>query len=360
MHVSTHADEAPLCRFFEALHEGFKQMAARRGEAVHELCIAGRHVRLRVAGSRLASLVRPLAHLVQNTSANVGRPATLEILAWDGPADWHPPRPPWDFHQLSWLGEVTAAEGSAFAINFSPDHGLLQILHRPTGRVLYWLPSADALPFWEVAAPFRVPLHWWAQSFGGHVAHAAAVGHDGRGVLMVGRGGSGKSSTSIGCVDAGFEFVGDDYVLLTPGPQPTAHSLYHTAKMHTEFMHRRMPHWAGQVALEIGPERKSVFFLNECRSRQVQRQLAIDAIIQPRISPTARTGMENLPRSLALLGLAPSTMYQLPGARQATLSFFAAWARELPAYTLHLGGSPTDAAQEISRLVTRQEVPCAA
>ena len=110
------------------------------------------------------------------------------------------------------------------------------------------------LPYWETAAPFRILFHWWSQSFGGQISHAAAVGRDGKGVLLAGRGGSGKSTTAICCVDAGMEYVGDDYVLLTRTPTPTAHSLYNSAKIHTAFLRQALPHWQDRVAGEMGPE----------------------------------------------------------------------------------------------------------
>ena len=354
------AGDQELHHFFEKSSERFEQAAAALGEQTRDFTIADRQVRVRFAGTSLVHLARPLEHLEHGGSMDHTDKPELEILVWDGVGPWQPPAPPWDFEQLHWFGEVAGLGSDEFSVNFAADQGLLCMLHRPTRRAIFWLPDAQCLPFWETAAPFRVIFHWWAQTFGGHVAHAAAVGREGNGVLLVGRGGSGKSTTSIACVDAGMEYVGDDYVLLVRTPQPTAHSLYQTAKIHTRFLHRALSHWAGWVAGEIGPEGKSLLFLNEHLPQQMRRRLAVHGVIQPRVTANAQARIERQAAARGLLAIAPSTMYQLPEARQATLSFFAEWTRAVPAYLLHLGTDLTSAPRALSRLVADKEVRRAA
>ena len=349
-----------LGNFFDACTQRFERASAALGEDRRDFTIAERPVRVRFAGVALAHLARPLAHLAhpQPAPSHVG--PELEIFVWSGTGPWQPPAPPWDFQQLHWFGEVADLGSQEYSVNFAADQGLLCMYHRPTSRAIFWLPEADGLPFWETAAPFRVIFHWWSQTFGGHVAHAAAVGRDGQGVLLVGRGGSGKSTTSIACVDSGMEYVGDDYVLLTRKPRPVAHSLYQTAKIHTRFLHSDLAHWADWVAGEIGPEGKSLLFLNEHLPKQVRSRLAIHGVIQPRITQNDQARIEQQAAARGLLAIAPSTMYQLPEAREATLSFFADWTREVPAYLLHLGTDLTSAPRVLSRLVLDKEARRAA
>ena len=47
------------------------------------------------------------------------------------------------------------------------------------------------------------------------IAHAASLGRDGRGILLLGHGGAGKSGTALAGVAAGLQTVGDDYVALS-------------------------------------------------------------------------------------------------------------------------------------------------
>lgn len=380
---SATAQISDLERFFDETAAGFDRAAEQRGESSHDFRIAERHVRVRIAGETLAHLARPLSHLKTdrpypsacptNCKSSCKSPclsaartlatpaaAKIEILAWDSPGGWLPPRPPWDFAQLGQGGAIVGLENDRVLVNFTADHGLLCMYHRPMNRAIYWLPSANQLPYWELAAPFRILLHWWSQSFGGQIAHAAAIGCDGDGVLLAGRGGSGKSTTSIACVDAGMQYVGDDYVLLMPGAMPTAHSLYHSGKIHTAFLRQSLPHWQPRVAAEIGPEHKSLVFLNECVPDQVRRKLTIRAVLQPKVSAANDARIVPQSASLGLLAIAPSTMYQLPQARQSTLSAIADWIRDIPSFRLNLGADLQSAPRELIALLASKEMSRAA
>jgi hypothetical protein len=341
-------------RFFEHTAQGFELVAAERGETTHQLQLADRTVRLRFAGNSLTHLARPLAHLATIAVGQDAGAPDLTIMAWDSPDGWLPPRPPWDFRRVGVLGEIAGLEAGELSANYSGDHGLVCLYHRPTRRALFWLPDAERLPFWEIAAPFRILFHWWSRTFGGQICHAAAVGCDGRGVLLVGRGGSGKSTTAIACVDAGMEYVGDDYVLLTRDEEPVAHSLYNSAKIHAPFLHQVLPHWATWVAEEIGPERKSLVFMEQSLPRQIRDRLLIEGVVQPQVTSSRLARISRRPASHSLLAIAPSTMYQLPEARQQTLTFLADWTRSVPAYLLHLGTELSSAPNVLSRLLAEE------
>jgi len=276
-------------------------------------------------------------------------------MAWDSPDGWLPPRPPWDFRRLGVLGEIPGLEAGELSANYSADHGLVSLYHRPTRRALFWLPDAKKLPFWERAAPFRILLHWWSRSFGGQICHAAAVGRDGRGVLLVGRGGSGKSTTAIACVDAGMEYVGDDYVLLTRDDEPLAHSLYNSAKIHTAFLNQSLSHWSSWVAEEIGPERKSLVFMDQCLPRQLRDRLLIEGVVQHRKSPIRSTpGFRVAPLRMRFWQspLPPCTSSPKLGNRRYLSSRIGT--RSVPAYLLHLGTDLSSAPSVLSRMLAQE------
>ena len=68
----------------------------------------------------------------------------------------------------------------------------------------------------------RIP-HWaagilisqWAGTAGLLPVHGAAVGVNGRGVLLAARGGGGKSTLAAACLLSGMDYVADDYVLVS-------------------------------------------------------------------------------------------------------------------------------------------------
>jgi hypothetical protein len=188
------------------------------------------------------------------------------------------------------------------------------------------VPDATLLPFYERAAPLRTLLHWALEPYGCRLAHAAAVATSAGGALLAGRGGSGKSTTALGCLRNGFRYAGDDYVGVTlDGDAARAHSLFCTAKV-----------------AESGEEEKTVLYLSD-----VAPSFPLRAVILPRVAG----GVSRLRRASgaeALRALAPTTMFQLPGNGEA-LSSMAALARTLPAWSLELG----DDRENIPGLVAR-------
>ena len=52
------------------------------------------------------------------------------------------------------------------------------------------------------------------------VVHAASVGTKDGAVLIVGKGGSGKSTSALACLNAGMYYLGDDYTLISNDSNP--------------------------------------------------------------------------------------------------------------------------------------------
>ena len=88
----------------------------------------------------------------------------------------------------------------------------LSVLDVESDEAWFWAPTPDAIPSWKAAAPLRAILHWWLGRRGILQLHGCEVGTLDGGVLLVGRGGSGKSTTSLACSTAGLRYAGDDYV----------------------------------------------------------------------------------------------------------------------------------------------------
>ncbi|OWY59095.1 hypothetical protein B7486_76400, partial [cyanobacterium TDX16] len=85
-------------------------------------------------------------------------------------------------------------------------------------------------PLWEHVAPLRGLISWWAGMNGAGLVHGASMAIDGRAVLLVGKGGTGKSTTSLASPHAGWTLLGDDYAIVEPGPPARVHVLYGRAK----------------------------------------------------------------------------------------------------------------------------------
>ena len=100
----------------------------------------------------------------------------------------------------------------------------------PDGRALSWIEDIALTPPYVRFRPFAEILSAWFPTVGMVLLHAAAVGDADGVVLLVGNGGSGKSTTSVVCSRAGLGFLADDFCLLEPGAPPRVHSIYRSAE----------------------------------------------------------------------------------------------------------------------------------
>ena len=96
---------------------------------------------------------------------------------------------------------------------------------------LYWLRDAQQFFYFETGAPLLTILNWWMGSHGKQMVHAAAVGTSEGGVLLVGKSGSGKSSTALACLDSKLLYAGDDHCFVETKPKPYAHSIFCSGKL---------------------------------------------------------------------------------------------------------------------------------
>ena len=138
------------------------------------------------------------------------------------------PTRPWEPENVDARGLVRGVDGGVVAFHNVHFNGVT--LFDPAGAGgarLGRVPRADPLVRARLAPARRrctLPL----PGPGRHLLHAGAVGSPDAGVLVGGVSGSGKSTLTLACVEDGLGYGGDDYVVVTLDPEPTAHTLYTT------------------------------------------------------------------------------------------------------------------------------------
>jgi hypothetical protein len=329
--------EGTLDTSIEELARSFERAAQAADLVERSIRIGDVPVRLRFAGMALAEqLSRAFAHLVDDESPQ----PELTIHVWDSEDSGTPPPPLPSLVPGSPRGATvyTAEEGRHFASR--PALGQLSAYERATSRAWFWCSNARELPFWEPAAPFRQILHWWLPDRGALLLHAAAVGQSAGGVLLVGAGGSGKSTCALSCLSSDLLYAGDDYVAVELHPEPSVLSLFCSGKLEPEHSallpHLPSPSFAGDGALE----EKSVFYVDDRFPERMCRGFPLRAIVAPRVHGTEMRVSERGPAQV-LAALAPSTLLQLVPARQEALSAMAGLLADIPALGLEVGG-PTE------------------
>lgn len=318
--------------FLDGLRGAFER-AARLGAEERTVRIVGRPVRLRIAGEALARRLTPaLAHLEAEPT---GTPA-LTVRAWDSAETGvAPPPPPWPADAYRERGAIRHQFDFPAAFNLMS--GVLSLLEPGGTEATVWVRDAAALPSWEAAAPLRTLFGWWAPRVGGQLAHGAAVGTDRGGVLLAGRGGSGKSTTALAALDAGLRYAGDDYVVVTTGEAPEVHSLYASAKLVPAHFEAALPHLAARAdAPGADPEDKAVLLLHEAFADRLVDRMPLRALLVPHVAHAATPELAPLSARDALQALAPTTVFQLPGADGETLALLSDLVERVPTYALGL------------------------
>jgi hypothetical protein len=204
-------------------------------------------------------------------------------------------------------------------------------------RAWWFTAYATTIPYLERAAPLRQLLSLWLAEHGIFLIHAAAVGTDRGGAIILGSGGSGKSSTSIECMLGGMRFAADDHCLLDLSRSPKVHSLYGTAKLAVADVDR-FPVLHSAPGLDGRPPgEKCVFLLNDVAHVNLQRELPLRRILLARIAHQPITQLRRVTEAEAFKVLAPSCALHFPAQRLKALRCFSAVIRQIPSYLLELG-----------------------
>ncbi|MGQ0830923.1 MAG: serine kinase [Microthrixaceae bacterium] len=331
---------------------GAAEAVARGGVVERSFLIAGLPVRFEFAGPALADmLTRALRHLPECPDET---PA-LTVVAWDTastgapgptlPLDEDPAGPQWR--------RVLVDDPPLHAV-YKPGPGSLSVVDRARSLAWYWCADARDVPVWEQGTPFLHVFHHWLSSRGMQLAHAGAAGDLDGGFLFVGKSGSGKSTSTLACVESGMRYFGDDYVVVAADPSPTVHALYSSGKLDDGHI-ERFPDLAQWVVNADGPPtEKRVFFLADHAPERTAVSAPLTSVLLPSVTGREATRLVPTSSARALGALAPSTIFQMPGAAGAELSAMAALLRRLPAHVLEAGTDLSTIAPALRALNSHQ------
>ncbi len=228
------------------------------------------------------------------------------------------------------------------------------VLHRKKKRAYFWSETATFLPVWELSSPFRPILHWWWRPLGLQIVHGAVVGKNGKGVLIVGKGGSGKSTIAFACLRSGMDFLGEDYCLIDVHRPLTALSLYSTGKLTWGGL-QQFPLLRSMVndlpPITLYPHDKNLYYLGEKFRPQIKDRLLIQTILIPELHTQTFSSLEPTSRANAVRALAPSTLVQLPLSNDSDLRQMVSMTETLPAYRMKLGSDLSGVVDRIDRIL---------
>ncbi|MGE0717056.1 MAG: hypothetical protein AB7P02_16560 [Alphaproteobacteria bacterium] len=312
------ADRAALDHFFSGLRAAFAEATGRLGAVERRYRLGAGAMRVAAAGAAMADTVGAAMSHIRLPDAG---PATLTIRVWDDAGSGVPRLPvPWTPDAYGQKGEIAIGGDGRYAGHFQHGSETVSLFDRDAAEGFFLVPDAGRVPYWERSFPFRAILHWATAGTTLQPVHAGAVGRAHAGVLVTGRSGSGKTTTTIACLDGGLAYAGDDYVLVDCGPEPTVYSLYDTAKF-TEDSFARFPRFAGAEwnRERVGDE-KALLYGHDAFPGALIASMPIRAIAVPRVTGLPYTTLRQVPATTAIRALAPTTLGQLPGHGPATMA----------------------------------------
>lgn len=349
----------------EAVRESFAVAERESGVLVdRDFVIAGRRLRMQaVSGDLLLRLSRALGHL---EAREHGDPE-LTIRLWDSCLTRSPPPPVPDIDGEQAPGAFFYYSDQHVRVGFqlgtSGDERVLTVYpHAPTpalsvlalgrGEAWYWVADGRRIPYWEEATPVRFLLDWWLRERGVQQLHAGSVGTPRGGVLVVGRSGSGKSTTALSSLRSDLGYAGDDYVAVGLEPRPWVHSLYSSGKLMADHV-ARLPFLVPALANSTELEReKAVVFVHEQWPDNVLTGFPLRAILVSRVTRGLReTRVTPVSPALGLAALAPSTVFQMHTRAQDSLARMRRLAQAVPSYLLELGSDMSSTPRAISKLL---------
>lgn len=342
--------------FFQSVIQSADSVLGADDWIHQDIQIARSNVRLSFASELLQSLLgRSFQHLCHVESL----PNDLTIKIWDSVSTGAKmPPPPWSNNDYLARGEIRGFNNARIrtAFNLGETAGL-SMLDLERGEALFWVRDAQSIPYYETGAPLRTIMYWWFASRGFQVVHGGAVGTSDGGVLLVGKGGSGKSTSCLSCIGSSLKYAGDDYCIVGAGPSPEVYSMYQTAKLKGPRDMERFPEMAdfAHNLDRIGKE-KVLFFLGEHTPEFLESSFPLKALLVPTVQPDSDARIEPLSAAAALHALAPSSIFQNSGASHDEFYAMSNLVRTIPCYSLVAGEKLYQIPQVIENLLSELSV----
>ncbi|MER3447557.1 MAG: hypothetical protein C4291_12305 [Candidatus Dadabacteria bacterium] len=328
--------ESEQIDFFERCYKRFLKAKESAGEFHHFYKIGGTTVRLIFAGENLVSHLTPALEHLRIPEVNL---PDLTLCIWDSDStsvDMVPP--PCNRESFTDRGDIWGFNSSHIKTAFHWIECSVNLMDHLTKTGIYWVQKAETLPYWVHASPLRTLFHWWMEKNGCQLLHAAAIGTEEGAVLITGKGGIGKSTTALSCLQAGLYYLADDYLIVRLEPEPLVYSLYCTAKLNVDHM-VNFPEFSKLIK---NPQRldreKAVMFLYPQFGKQIAPAMPLKAILIPQVVNLDGSRLMPEPSWKIQRVTSFTTMSQLPYVGRHTHDFICRLSSTLPGYTLELGG----------------------
>ena len=335
--------------FFGKLTARFE--AAKKCGVLHNHCYAvGPYtVALNFVNDVLESQLCPAfehLHLERGTTPD------LTILIWDSASTGiDMVRSPWKTDAICTHGKIRGYNSDRFQTALSLVSGALSMLDLEKNRAVWWVRDAASLQMPEKGSPVLAILDWWLSRRGIHYIHSGAVGTADGGVLLMGKGNAGKSTTAISCVTSKLKYLADDYCLLTHNPEPYVYSVYNSGKLDDASVRRLSALDLNFVNSGKAEDEKNLAFIYRDYPKYVIREFPVKAILLPEVTGDTRSRVVPISSAEAFRTIGPNNLFQFTGEKNGTFHSLVRLVNRVPSFRLYVGRDSVDTRRRIREVI---------
>lgn len=322
---------------FNVMQVAFQKAREKNPESFHEsfYTFAGQVVRIRIVGRALAkNILLAFSHLQINEPVLLTPQLTIDL--WDERETGIYCRVSFTNDDSSWIEITATSPDNRFVGQRLPN--TLTCLDRIANRIIGSITWSEQIFIYERAKPLARLLVEWHNDQQVQVIHAGLVARDDLGILFAGKSGSGKSTSSLACVCAGFSYLSEDFIglqRLADGPF-LGHSLYNSVFLEARHL-AQFSMLTPYVTRGRPIEEKSAVILSQVFPQRLKRVVPIRVLLIPRVIGARAAKIHPASKGQALLALGPSSLLQIPSRRIRGFSKLAQLVEQVPCYWLELG-----------------------
>jgi hypothetical protein len=229
---------------------------------------------------------------------------------------------------------------------------VLSMLDFQSKQAFVWLPQ-NTPPAWYASRPALPLVHAITRETPWTGVHGGCVGLNGRCLLLAGKGKSGKTTASLACARAGWDYAGDDFVFAdseTGNMEP----LFATARLRTGGMNEfsALLHTSVELSHDDDDARHELR-LADVFGREKIKGGKLAAILLPRRQGAAEPEFSPARRSEAFSALLPNTSVGLLGWPEKTARKVATLAERAPAFFVDTADRPDYITDAFRRFLDR-------
>ena len=325
-------------RFWDLIFE--TAQSAVGGVVSHDVAVGPCRMRLRLAGPALVERLLPGLELLREAPSDDSPQLTVHL---------------WDSYStgIKLDSVFRAADGGGgkstvaeqMHVSYDPETQVVRAVSADRRKAWWVVPDARRLHYYSRSAPLRDFIHIALRHTGMPMLHAGAVGLPDGGVLLIGPGGSGKSTATLACLGSELGILSEDYTAVEPGLVPKAWGIYSTAKFNDDTR-RWVPLLEDYIVNPThSPPEKNLVYLHRVQPVQMLREMPLRGVFVVGRSPSQETYIVPASRGETLRALAPSTLLQLRGAgekfhpEESGLTDQAQLLRQLPCHRILTGSN---------------------